>query len=108
MRMRHHIIFGAVLLAVFVLPAPKAAAQRHLLTLEECKELCSDNDYRIRNAGLDVLAARARKQEALAEYFPSVSATAMAFHALNPFIDIGITDIIGKSEAAWNISNYWD
>ena len=29
MRMRHHIIFGAVLLAVSVLPAPKAAAQMY-------------------------------------------------------------------------------
>lgn len=85
-----------------------AGAQARVLTLEECKSLASGNDVQVRNAELDVLAARAQKQEALAEYFPSISATAMAFHALNPLIDLGVTDVLGTSDRAWEISGWVD
>lgn len=97
----------AAVLGLLLSLAVPAAAQR-TLTLQECRQLCRDNDYRLRNAELDILSARARKGEALAEFFPSVSASAMAFKALNPFIDIGVTDILGKNEAAWNINGYWE
>ncbi len=91
-----------------VLMCGVAQAQERVLTLSECEALAQSNDPYVRNAELDVLAARAQKEEALGEYFPSVSATAMAFHALNPFIDLGVTDILGTSDNAWNISNYVD
>lgn len=77
------------------------------LSLERCKALALENDVYLKNAALDVKAARYQKQEVLAEYFPSVSVKAMAFHALNPFLDLGVTDILGRSDAAWNISNAW-
>ena len=83
-------------------------AQELVLTLEGCKELARDNDPYLKNARLDALSARAQKSEALAEYFPTVQATVMGFHALNPLIDIGIVDILGRSDAAWNISNAYD
>lgn len=92
---------AAVLFGVFSL----AAAQTSL-SLEQCKALAAQNDPAVKNAALDVLAARAQKREALAEYFPSVAVNAVAFHALNPFIDIGITDVLGHSDMAWNINNY--
>lgn len=82
-----------------------AAAQSRTLTLEECKRLSSENDPYVKGAALDVLAARAQKQEVFTEYFPKVSATALAFHSLNPLIDIGVTDILGHSDYAWEISN---
>lgn len=91
---------------VCALAATTSFAQQRTLTLDECKKLAAHNDPYERNAELDVLAARAQKQEALAEYFPSVSATAIAFHSLNPLLDIGVTDILGTSDAAWNIQNY--
>lgn len=95
-------------IAALLIAGVAAQAQDRVLTLPECKELARRNDPYERNAALDVLAARAQKQEALAEYFPSVSATAMAYHALHPFIDLGVTDILGTSDNAWNISNYLD
>jgi len=85
-----------------------AAAQQRTLTRLECVGLAKDNNPYERNADLDVLAARAQKQEVFAEYFPTVSATAAAYHALNPLIDLGVTDILGTSDNAWNISNYVD
>ena len=42
---------------------------------------------------MDIDKARATKNEALAEYFPTVSAQAIAFDALNPMITFGIEDI---------------
>lgn len=93
---------------VCALAATTSFAQQRTLTLEECKALASHNNPYERNAELDVLAARAQKQEVLAEYFPSVSATAAAYHSLHPLIDLGVTDILGTSDAAWNISNYVD
>jgi len=85
-----------------------ASAQQRVLSLDECRALSAENDPYEKNARLDVLAAKAQKQEALAAYFPSVSATAAAYHALHPLINIGVTDILGTSDNALNISNYVD
>ena len=99
-------IFAAVLsFAVF---APLTVSAQVSLSLEQCRELARRNDPYVKNASLDLMAARAQRSEAMAEYFPTVSATALAFHSLCPFIDLGVTDILGNSDAAWNISNYVD
>lgn len=84
------------------------SAQSLSLSLEDCRALSEANDPYVRNAALDLAAARAQKQEALAAWFPSVSANAVAYHSLNPLIDLGVTDILGTSDAAWNISNIVD
>lgn len=83
-------------------------AQELVLTLDGCKELARENDPYLKNARLDALSARAQKGEALAEYFPKVQATVMGFHSMNPLLDIGIIDILGRSDAAWDISNAYD
>ena len=75
------------------------------LTLEQCRELALQNNTAVLNAGLDVAAARARKQEAVAEYFPKVSVTAMAFYAFDPMLELELTDIIGDSPFAVGLSN---
>lgn len=75
------------------------------LSLEECRSLAVENNADVRNAALDVMAARAQKQEALAEYFPKVSVTAFTFYAFNPMLEIGITDILGKSDFSYNLQN---
>lgn len=84
---------------------PVAGQVNTRLTVEECMELCLANSVDVRNAELDALQARLQKQEAVAEYFPSISASAFAFHALNPLVDISITDIIGTSDAAYMIKD---
>ena len=80
-----------------------ASAQTLSLSLDECRALAATNDPYVRNAQLDVLAAQAQKREALAEYFPTVSAMAVGYHSLNPLIKIGLNDILGNSDAANNI-----
>lgn len=81
------------------------SGRKQVLTLEQCCALAMDNNASVRNSELDVQAAKLRTQEALAEYFPSVSATAMAFHALDPLLHITITDVLGHSDMALQIQN---
>lgn len=81
-----------------------AQAQVVTLSLDECLGMSSQNDPYVRGAALDVLSAKAQKQEVFAEYFPKVSATALAFHSMNPLLDIGVTDIIGHSDYAHEIA----
>ena len=52
-----------------------------------------ENNIELKNSQLEIDKARATKNEARAEYFPTVSAQAVAFDALNPMISFGIEDI---------------
>lgn len=97
MRRAYYILIASVLMPL------SALAQQTSLSLEECRRMAASNDPYVRNSALDVLAARAQKQEALSAYFPTVSAMAMGFHALNPLVRIGLSDILGNSDAANNI-----
>lgn len=91
-------------LLLSVLLASSVSAQQQIaLSLEDCRKMAATNDPYVRNSALDVLAAKAQKQEALAAYFPTVSATAAGFHALDPLVRIGLSDILGSSDAANNI-----
>ncbi len=51
------------------------------------------NNIELKNSQLEIDKARATKNEARAEYFPTVSAQALAFDALNPMLTFGIDDI---------------
>ena len=75
------------------------------LSLEQCRELAMTNNPYMKNADLDVLAARAQKQEAVAEYFPKVSVNAFSFYAFDPLLEIGVTDIFGHSDFSHNLQN---
>lgn len=103
--MNKGIIISSVLLllssAAFAWNAGKV-----VLTVDDCTRMAMSNNVDVRNAALDVTAARLQKQEALAEYFPTVSAMGLAFHSLSPMIDISMTDIMGTSDMAWQIRNY--
>lgn len=86
--------------------AADTASARHdtlYLSLDDCLERARTQDLRIRNAELDKRAALAQKREALAAYFPTVSVQAFGFGALDPLLDIGITDILGTSAPAYQI-----
>lgn len=76
---------AAVFFAAFLMSAGVAAqttegsaAATKSLTLEECRQRALEDNTYMKNAALDVRAAQLRKQEAITEYFPHVSATAMA------------------------------
>ncbi len=75
------------------------------LTLAACREMAMRNNAALNNAELDLRAARLQKQEALSEYFPRVSATAFGYWAMNPLLEIGVTDILGSNDFAWNLQN---
>ncbi|MCQ2167568.1 MAG: TolC family protein [Bacteroidales bacterium] len=92
-----------ILLAL--LPCVAGARERNI-SLQECLELSRNNSPEVRNAALDVSAARARRQEALSSWFPNVSASAYGFHALDPFVKIGLEDVLGSSDAANNARFY--
>ena len=75
-----------------------ASAQGLTLTLENCKDMALQNDPYVRNAHLDILAARAQKQEVFAEYFPKVSLNSFGFWAKDPMLEIGVYDVMGKND----------
>lgn len=89
----------------YVLLFPLSAAAQTSLSLQDCREMALQNDPYVRNARLDVLAAQAQKQEALAEFFPTVSANAFGFWSIDPMLEIGLSDLLGDSDAANNIKN---
>lgn len=87
-----------LILTCFVLLFPALPAQNVMrLSIDDCQRLAATNSLAVRNADLDVQAAKAQRQEALAEYFPSVSASAFGFHAIDPLLEIGVKDILGTS-----------
>lgn len=76
-----------------------------LLDLRTCREKAREGNADIRNAYLDIEAARQQKMEAFTMYFPSMSVRSMGFYALDPFVEIGMRDILGNSDLANNIMN---
>lgn len=73
------------------------AAGQTSLSLQECRQMALQNDIRVKNARLDILAASVQKQEALTEYFPKVSLNSFGFMALDPLLEVSVKDILGES-----------
>ena len=63
------------------------------LSVQDCINLALENNIELKNSQLEIDKARATKNEARAEYFPTVTAQALAFDALNPMLTFGIEDI---------------
>lgn len=82
-----------------------SGAGRLVLTVGDCRNLALQNNVKVRNASLDVLAAKAQKGEAFAEYFPKVSINAFGYYAFDPMLEIGVKDILGDSDMANNINS---
>lgn len=95
---------SSVVLSV-ALPFACVHAQPVSLSLQQCLDMSAGGNVNVRNAELDILAAKAQKKEALAEYFPSVSAAAFGFHALDPMLEIGVKDILGDNDFSNNLQN---
>ena len=85
--MKNAIVFVCSLL----LMSPLFAQQK--LSVQDCIEMALENNIELKNSQLEIDKARATKNEARAEYFPTVSAQAVAFDALNPMLTFGIEDI---------------
>lgn len=98
--MKHIKNYIAVLL---LLLSNAALAQRVDLTLDQCRVMSRNNSADVLNADLAVEAAEAQRGEALAEYFPKVSASAFGFYSLYPMVELGLADILGQSQFTDNL-----
>jgi len=63
------------------------------LSVQDCIEMALENNIELKNSQLEIDKARTTKKEAQTAYFPTISAQAVAFDALNPMITFGIDDI---------------
>ena len=85
----------AILITLFLatnIMAQEADSVRRL-TVTNCVDLALQNNLELQNSQLEIEKAQATKNEARTAYFPTVSAQALAFDALNPFVTFGIEDI---------------
>lgn len=82
------------------------AAQPRQLSLGDCLELSRKENSSVKNAELDISSARAQKAEAFTKYFPSISAHAYGFMAMNPLVNLGLDDFLGGSDAS-NMLKYY-
>ena len=87
--MRKTIVFICSILLSF----PIMAQEPHHLSVQDCIDMALENNIELKNSQLEIDKARATKNEARAEYFPTVSAQALAFDALNPMLSFSIDDI---------------
>ena len=63
------------------------------LTVIDCIDLALQNNITLKNNQLEIEKARATKKEAQTAYFPTITAQALAFDAMNPMLSFGIEDI---------------
>lgn len=66
---------------MFFAAVATAAPAQKIYTLDECRTMALENNVKLRNAANAVESARQERKEAFTKYFPSVSATGMAFNA---------------------------
>ena len=83
-----HILTIAVLCCCSV-----AFSQDRQLTLDSCLSLAKQNNADIHISRLDIEKAQAVKKQVFTKFFPQVSGTFTAYHALNPLIKITPNDI---------------
>lgn len=87
---------------------PSVVSAQTPLSLSECRDMALRNDPYARNAALAVKAAKAQKQEAVAEYFPKVSLNAFGFWSIDPMLEIGIKEVLGESDFSNDLQNMLD
>ncbi len=88
--MKKYIVIVCLLLSVSVFAQNPDSLR---LSVQDCIDMALENNIELKNSQLEIDKAKATKSEARAEYFPTISAQAVAFDALNPMITFGIEDI---------------
>lgn len=78
------------------------------LTLDSCKTLALRNNAEVKNAALDVEAAKETKKQAFTKYFPQVSAMAGGYYAAKPLVEYGIDDICSAAARQWLHNLYFE
>ena len=107
MKMKRRYLIYLTLCLLSAGSAP-ALAQSAELSLDDCRRMALDYSNAATKARLDLEVARYRKQEALTEFFPQVSAFSLGFRALNPMVDMDIKDVFGSNDFTNNLQNIID
>lgn len=90
--MRKLIIIAIAFFLTMNLMAQETDSIRNL-TIIDCIDLALQNNIDLKNSEIEIEKARATKNEARAAYFPTISAQALGFNAMNPMLSFGIEDI---------------
>ena len=95
-----------ILLSFILFAVAATASKAQTLSLQDCVDMALGDNVSIKNSRLDIMSAKMQKRETLANFFPTVSASAFGFHSLNPLFSIGLDDLLGSSDAANNLKYY--
>lgn len=87
------ILIIALLLSPLVLRHSPLMAQYKVLTLDSCLSRARQHNCTIRSAALEVAISQELKKQMLWKYFPQVSLQGFAFGAVNPIIDIDVSNL---------------
>ena len=87
------ILIIALLLSPLVLRHSPLMAQYEVLTLDSCLSSARQHNCTIRSATLEVAISQELKKQMLWKYFPQVSLQGFAFGAVNPIIDIDVSNL---------------
>lgn len=87
------ILIIALLLSPLVLRHSPLMAQYEVLTLDSCLNRARQHNCTIRSAALEVAISQELKKQMLWKYFPQVSLQGFAFGAVNPIIDIDVSNL---------------
>ena len=86
-------IILSICLILFVFPLFAQQQEPLRLSVQNCIDMALENNIELKNSQLEIDKARATKNQARAEYFPSISAQALGFNAVHPLLSFGIDDI---------------
>ena len=89
--MKYRIIIFCILFSAVTAAGQNADTLR--LSVQDCIDMALENNIELKNSQLEIEKAKATKKEAQTAYYPTVTAQAVAFDALNPMISFGIEDI---------------
>ena len=87
------ILIIALLLSPLVFRHSPLMAQYEVLTLDSCLSSARQHNCTIRSAALEVAISQELKKQMLWKYFPQVSLQGFAFGAVNPIIDINVSNL---------------
>ena len=89
--MKHTIVLVCLLLLMFSVFAQHPDLRN--LSVQDCIDMALENNIELKNSQLEIDKAKETKNEAQTAYFPTMSAQAIAFDALNPMLTFSIEDI---------------
>ena len=94
------------IVSLLMVPTGKLSSQS--LSLDACKQMALQNNVAVKNARIDVEAAREVKSQAFTKYFPNVTAMAGGYYALKPLVEYGIEDVDNAALRNWLQNLYFE